>query len=44
MRAAERIFEGEFEDVMDDDAQGIDPGRRPSGSAAQPGRIMVDLE
>lgn len=42
MRAAERIFEGEFEDLMDDDVQGVDEGRRPSGSAVQQVRIMVN--
>lgn len=42
MRAAERIFEGEFEDLMDDDVQGTDEERRPSGSVVQQMRILVD--
>lgn len=42
MRAAERIFEGEFEDLMDDDVQGTDEARRPSGSVVQQMRILVD--
>lgn len=42
MRAAERIFEGEFEDLMDDDVEDVEEGRRPSGSVVQQIRIMVD--
>ncbi|KAL5530457.1 hypothetical protein ACEPAF_6715 [Sanghuangporus sanghuang] len=42
MRAAEKIFDGEFADVMDDDVQPSDTAAKPSGRAERPRMITPE--